>query len=300
MKTRLYSAALLVCGLATANLALAQVPDCGDNDAALAYWRPIAAQNTPANVDSLAVALLQCLSSPNAELRDEIAYGLMTTWLRSKSLSPERQLFLVQQLSTNLASRGTETSLQRSFSALILSELLRADALKAFMTDAQRDVLLHTSSAALSEEDDYRGWDETLGWVHPIAHMADVMWRFALHPALNETQAQEILQAVGNKAAVSEAFYHFNEGDRLARPITILLRREAASPEEFTEWLAQFETPKSTSSWGEAFGSREGLAELHNSKLFIRALADQLQGVDLPGVVQEKLAAVVALLTNLV
>lgn len=300
MFTKLGRAVTTAWALGLASTVSAQAPDCLDTAAALEFWRPIAATAGSADAEALAQPLLQCLNSPNSELRDDIAYGLFSTWLRDEQLSAERQQFLLQRLSANLGSASAELSLQRSFSALIISELLRADALRAFMTPSQREQLLQTSVQALRVERDFRGWEEGLGWVHPIAHMADVMWRFALHPTLTEAQATLILSAVRGKASTAESFYHFNEGDRLARPIAILLRRGALSSSAWLNWLASFDSPNSLSTWSAALGSAAGLNELHNSKLFIRALSDQLRGVELDRPVQEKLEELVAQFTDLV
>lgn len=300
MFAKLSRAAILPCALGLAGIASAQSPDCLDVPAALDYWRPIAAAADSADANTLAEPLLQCLRSPNPELRDDIGYGLFSVWLRNAQLSVDRKQFLLQQLSANLSPATRELSLQRSFSALIISELLRADAIDAFMTTTQREQLLQASAQALRDEQDFRGFEDELGWVHPIAHLADVMWRFSLHPALSEDQAALILTAIGSKVSAAENFYHFNEGDRLARPIAILLRRDASTSAAWLNWFAGFAKPKSVNTWPEAFGSSAGLTELHNTKLFIRALSDQLQGVDLDKPVQEKLDELVALLTELV
>ena len=300
MFAKLSRAAILSCSLGLAGIASAQAPDCLDEPAALDYWRPIAAAANSVDANTLAEPLLQCLKSPNHELRDNIGYGLFSVWLRNAQLSVDRKQFLLQQLSANLSPATRELSLQRSFSALIISELLRADAIDAFMTTTQREQLLQASAQALRDEQDFRGFEDELGWVHPIAHLADVQWRFSLHPALSEDQAVLILIAIGSKVSATESFYHFNEGDRLARPIAILLRRDALTSTAWLNWFAGFAKPKSVNTWPEAFGSAAGLTELHNTKLFIRALSDQLQGVDLDKPVQEKLDELVALLTELV
>ena len=300
MFAKLSKAAILSWAISLTSTASVQSPDCLDASAALDYWRPIAAAADSADADALAEPLLQCLNSPNPELRDNIGYGLFSTWLRNAQISVDRKQFLLQQLSANLSSATRELSLQRSFSALIISELLRADAIDAFMTATQREQLLQASVQALRDEQDFRGFEDELGWVHPIAHLADVLWRFSLHPALSEDQAALILIAIGNKVSAAENFYHFNEGDRLARPIAILLRRDALSSTAWLNWFADFSMPKSVNAWPEAFGSTRGLTELHNTKLFIRTLSDQLQGVELDNAVQEKLDELVALFSELV
>tara|TARA_R110001592_G_scaffold176111_3_gene415569 strand:- start:1388 stop:2290 length:903 start_codon:yes stop_codon:yes gene_type:complete len=300
MFAKLSKATILLCSLGVASIAIAQTPDCLDESAALDYWRSIASVAESAEANVLAEPLLQCLKSPNPELRDDIGYGLFSAWLRNAQLSVDRKQFLLQQLSANLSPANRELSLQRSFSALIISELLRADAIDTFMTTTQREQLLQDSAQALRDEQDFRGFEDELGWVHPIAHLADVMWRFSLHPALSEEQAALILTAVSSKVSATESFYHFNEGDRLARPVVILLRREALTSTAWLNWFAGYATPKSVSTWSETFGSSLGLTELHNTKLFFRALSDQLQGVDLDNAVREKLDELVALFSELV
>jgi hypothetical protein len=177
---------------------------------------------------------------------------------------------------------------------------MRADAIDAFMTKTERDALLQSTAEALQAETDYRGLDAELGWVHPVAHLADVFWRFALHPALDAEQAQQIQRAVISKATPLDASYVFNEGDRLARVISQLMAREVLAEDQWQAWLAQFQTRRDGQDWGTAFASPEGMAELHNAKLFIRALADQIDGSSIPTSLQQSVAELVAMFTSLV
>jgi hypothetical protein len=64
------------------------------------------------------------------------------------------------------------------------------------------------------------------------------------------------------------------------------------------EWLRAFESPQSMDAWSDAFSSREGMAELHNTKLFMRALSDQLAGEETSPQITEPLDALVNGLTQ--
>jgi uncharacterized protein DUF2785 len=280
--------------------------DCLDTRTALEYWRPIREQapTTRAPADSLAVALVACLKSPNSELRDEIAYELFTYWLRSDRLADNTRRALLRDLTGTMsrppAARPDNSSLDRSFSALVLSELMRSDAQKPFMTGEERDVLLDNAIAALGRENDFRGLDAELGWVHPVAHMSDLLWRFALHPDTSSTQAELILIAVGSKIAPDGAIYSFNEGDRLARIVTTIARRKIVDAELVARWISSFETPQSMEKWSDAFQSPAGMSELHNTKQFLRALSDQLAGSGLDPRILEPLAELVDGFTQLI
>jgi hypothetical protein len=273
-------------------------PDCASTQANIAWWQEIYEQRDETRMvtEALARDLLPCLGSANPVLRDTIGYGLYSYWLRNGRLDRDSKGFLQSALQSDLQSND---SLQRSFSALILAELMRADAIDAFMTAADRDALLQRTSDALRAETDYRGLDGELGWVHPVAHLADVLWRFALHPDLDAEQARQIQLAVGSKATPLDASYAFNEGDRLARVISQLMAREVLAEDQWQSWLAQFETRRDGQDWGTAFASPEGMAELHNAKLFIRALADQIDGSSISTSLQQSLAELVAMFTAL-
>ncbi|NKB33198.1 MAG: DUF2785 domain-containing protein [Pseudomonadales bacterium] len=271
-------------------------------ESALSYWRPIRESITEAEHDAnqLATALVSCLGSPNSELRDRIGYELFTYWLRNEQLSQQTKIDLFQQLASNIDQESTANSLLRSFSALILSELLRADNLSTFMSDSERLKLLQQSVLALSNESDYRGLVEDIGWVHPVAHLADVLWRFALHSSLNQQQARLVLEGVRRKAGVTTASYGFNEGDRLARPVSVLIVREILPALAIIEWLNSFNSPAVMDNWYDAFASIEGMNELHNTKLFIRALSDQLQDESINSEIRAMLDELVAVFTAIV
>lgn len=274
-------------------------PDCVASESNLQWWREIAINRDEEriNADALAYDLLPCLGSANSELRDSLGYGLYTYWLRNDLLNTETKGFLYTQLSEGLS---IENTLFRSYSALILSELLRADAIDEFLSNAQRETLLQQAGQALRDEVDFRGLDPELGWVHPIAHLSDVLWRMALHPSLNSDQARQILAAIRNKATPVNEAYQFNEGDRLARVIVTLMQRDLVEASQWLAWFSEFESRMSGEDWGSVFADVEGMKELHNAKLFLRALSDQLEGVNLSAELQGKIDAILAILTDLV
>jgi len=275
-------------------------PDCGDEQAALSFWRTVQDTAEPASetVDSLAMALVPCLASPNPELRDVIGYGLLTRWLRANALDVETRIQLTGDLLSGLAS--PHDSLMRSFSALVLSEILRADTNDSFLGDAQRKAIVDTTISRLVLEDDYRGLVAGLGWVHPVAHMADVLWRAALHPACDAATARAILQGVLAQIAPMATSYQFNEPDRLARPVAVIIGRELLPAPELVDWLRRLATRSDGRAWSSAFADPAGMRELGNSKAFARALSDQLAERSIDPVVADQLQALVRLFTQLV
>jgi len=295
---------------ATATALLGAIPansypapvDCTDTETALAFWRPIREQFADAElpVDELAPQLVPCLGSPDPELRDQIAYELFASWLRGERLADTTRRELLRDLTPPLRDPQADSALRRSFSALILAELMRSDANNAFMTTADRADLLATAAVALQREDDFRGLEPGIGWVHPVAHLADLLWRFALHPATTPADAEVILGAVRIKVAPTATFYTFNEGDRLARVVATLIQRNLLDAGKQNAWLGTFNAPRSMERWSDAFRSPQGMAELHNTKQFLRALSDQLEGVELEPEVAQTLDTLVQGFTGLI
>jgi len=302
------AAALAIVAILSQGLSVAEPAglDCLDTNAALDYWRPIheQARNSNRPADALALELVSCLGSPNKELRDQIGYELFSGWLRSEQLNDDTRARLLKTLSSAIedppSDKSGDKTLRRSFSALILAELMRSDAQKPFASDADRDILLHSAIAAIEREDDFRGLDQELGWVHPVAHLSDLLWRFALHPETSSAQAEAILNSVKSKVAPAGAIYTFNEGDRLARIVATIISKELVDPAHVGKWLMTFAAPQTNDKWSAAFASPEGMAELHNSKQFLRALSDQLEGVELDPKISDPLDALVQGFTQLI
>ncbi len=275
--------------------------NCLDEEDTLAYWHDIREQATTAELaaDALALELVSCLGSENPELRDRIGFELLTYWLRQEKLSNDTRKALLTELTARLGDTKDDAVLSRSFSALVLSEVLRSDSIEPFMTGPERDVLLNATIVALAHETDFRGLDAVIGWVHPVAHMSDILWRFALHPDTTAEQARVLLDAVRSKVAPVSAAYSFGESDRLSRVVVTVIQRDLVGAETVADWVRQFETPQSMEKWSEAYQSPQGMTELHNTRQFLRALSDQLQGVEVDPLITGPLTELVKGFTQL-
>lgn len=253
-------------------------PGCTEKDKV--FWRALkASQGVPeagVSVDSLGPVLVRCLGSPDPELRDGLAYELLTAWMRSGALSDAalRPLTaaLVGQLSDGLGDVGKDTVFRRTFSALVLSEVIRRDNLQSFLSPEAFSQVLSAAVRYLVEEKDLRGFSGTRGWMHGVAHGSDLLWRLAMSPRVQQEELEQILQAVATKIAPPEHSYIHNESDRLARVVLAVLRRGLVPPGSLGRWLEAVATPQGMASWEESFRSEAGLARLHNTKSFLRAL----------------------------
>ncbi len=244
------------------------------------FWRALKEkQGVPEagmSVEGLAPVLVTCLGSTDPELRDGLAYELLTMWMRSGALSDAALGALTEkllgQMREGLGQRGQDTVFRRAFSALVLSEVIRRDNLQPFLSPEAFTQVLTAAVGYLEGEKDLRGFSDTRGWAHGVAHGADLLWRLAMSPRLGQEGLERILQAVATQVAPPGHAYIHNESDRLARVVVTVLLRGQVPPEAFAHWLEGLVSPEGMKSWEESFRSEAGLARLHDAKQFLRAL----------------------------
>jgi hypothetical protein len=214
--------------------------------------------------DRLATDLVDCLSSTDPMLRDEIAFGGLQAWLCAGALTPARRREIGTALMAALRQPDAD-GFGAPFAALALSEVVRADRLRPLWTAAERQGVLDTATAWMKSVRDHRGFEPGAGWRHAVAHGADLLMQLALNPSLDKAQLDAILAAVASQMMPGSGHsYVHGEGERLARPLLFVARRGLHSEAEWTAWFA-----RATAAAALPPGvppQMESLARVHNLK----------------------------------
>jgi hypothetical protein len=256
-------------------------PSCPQGVMDKTFFRGIVQNNytAPSNVpiDDVVSTLMECLASPDSELRDTYGFEILSRWIRRGVLKPDSLKRMVATLTPNLkiglGERNTNTTFRRSFSALVLSELIRQDNLTLYLEKPVVLALLEAGSSYLSAEQDLRGFDAQLGYVHGVAHGADVLFRLASSSKLEKPELQKILESVRSKVApTGSTAYAYGEDERLARVVIAVLARGQFSPAEWSAFVQPILAPAPFPSWSEIWFDVAGLAKRHNTKLFLLSL----------------------------
>lgn len=183
------------------------------------------ADQTPGELIAL---LTTMLADPDAAVRDGTAYPILATWILRGHLD-DQLASLGETMVATLRHRDTQA---RTFAALILATVVRRDAVAARL-DAEVVRRWRESFAAWwVGEQDIRGYDDTLGWLHAVAHGADVVRAFATTPQSDAEDLGALLDAVTRRLLAPNP-YRFTqfEAERLAYAIAITLcRPEIADP----------------------------------------------------------------------
>jgi hypothetical protein len=199
----------------------------------------------------LAPQLSRMLGSPDPELRDEIAFDILSTWIyQTRVLTPDDLRPLIVEwrgnLTKDVGSAGTDSVELRSFSALTLSIVVARDNDAPFLTEPEFRAMLASALAYAQAERDFRGYDPEKGWLHSTAHTADLLKFLARSRYITPADQGAILAAVAHKLRDSNTVFTFGEDERLARTVLSIINRKDFDQAAFRQWLTSIrpEPPK--------------------------------------------------------
>jgi hypothetical protein len=249
------------------------------------FWRSVA-ENDGALPDGYTIAaltpeLLESLGSTDAELRDDLAYPILDTWIHTGGYTHDELRTLLAQLGQNLSvglgePAGDKVFL-RTFSILVANEILEEDNLQPFLAEAEVRAWLGRALAYLAGERDLRGYIAGQGWAHSAAHTADTLWVFTRNRYLGAPDLERILDAIAAKViAPVEHVFLYREDQRLAAVVISALQRDLLEMPFLAAWLGGMAQPADRAPWREAYQSLEQISAFYNTLAFLRSVYFQL------------------------
>lgn len=241
------------------------------------FWKAIAQGHylpEGYTVDSLTPELLDYLSSPDAELRDEIAVEILTNWILAGFYPLEKMRELMHKwivdLSFGIGEDGTNSVLRRSFAALMLSIIAFREWKAPFLTEEEIHTLLDKAIEYCKAEKDVRGYDEEMGWLHSPAHTADLLKFIARSDMTTADDHRRILDAVAEKVTARRrmVFVH-SEYERLSWVVLEIAKREILNRDDFAVWIQKLMDVKLHDTGKQ---NMEFHAMYQNTKHFLRAV----------------------------
>jgi hypothetical protein len=170
------------------------------------------------DLDELSAAL----RSPDPAVRDDRAYTELAR------LIPELTGAQRLRLGDELAGRFTDAEIQsRAFAPLVLARLVEAGAYRPGWQEA--------FARWYPAETDLRGYDAELGWLHAVAHGADLLGAFGRHPAAEPVPLLSL--ATARLLAPGGQLFDAMEDDRLGCAIALVLTRAELTERQSVEWL---------------------------------------------------------------
>jgi hypothetical protein len=226
------------------------------------------------SADALAQELSSLLGSPDAELRDDLAYSILSDWVYRRDLLSNSTLLALTDtwranLKDGLGETNTDSVLKRSFSALCLSLMATREAKAPFMGSERYHQLVAEAVKYLQAERDLRGYDAKLHWIHATAHTADLLAALAGSSQLTAPEQVEILDAISSRLATASEMYTQGEQDRLAAAVVEIILRTDFVSTHFESWLIGLQS-QDRDVWTQT--TPAALARYQNHGYFLHAL----------------------------
>ena len=245
---------------------------------------------------ALALALLDCLASPDPELRDGVAFDAISHWARAKALTPATLQSIRTTLLPRLVAEADPNGFAQPFAALTLAEVARADRVQPFLSDGERAELVRAATTYVASVADYRGFDASEGWRHGVAHGADLLLQLSLNLALDRAQLDAILAAVASQVMPATGhFYIYGESERLMAPVFYIGRRGALSSAEWSDWFGRLVARRPNA----VPPTQSSLAANHDLAAFLLPLYASLRESGTPEMQAQMLPAVTAAIKSL-
>ncbi|MCM3131318.1 DUF2785 domain-containing protein [Paenibacillus polysaccharolyticus] len=216
--------------------------------------------------------MLHNIGTVDAQLRDELIYTTLSHWIPGLSLTTSELEHILttvldrDHLLYGLGETHSDSVFTRSFSMLVIPLLFMRHALSPFLSSERihqiKDVVYHN----VREEKDYRGYDETKGWAHAVAHAADVLEDLAQYNELDEADLSTMLDLVYEKMTISDRVYSDGEDERMITPVMCILDRNILSQASIQQWIQRFGTVENESEFLPAFRQK------NNIKNFLKSL----------------------------
>lgn len=233
-------------------------------------------------LENLTDILFSYLGSTDPELRDEIAYMVYANWLKREMYSSETIKSHVDKLLANLdkgiGETESDTVFVRTFSILLLAEIVHNDNKKPLLEKDQLKAILSKGLWYLGAEKDARGYIPIKGWAHGLAHAADLILVLARNRQVDGGDLWSMLATISNKIVHStNHVYIHGEDERLANGIVAIMRRDLISLNQLEAWAESLIRPDGK-DWKGAYMDDEQNRSFQNTRNLLRSVYFALLG----------------------
>jgi uncharacterized protein DUF2785 len=215
-----------------------------------AFWVALRASGftVPQDVAVLPLALeaAALLASTDPELRDDIAYSAIESWVYRQQRLDRHELERLRTTLAGNARRGlgdgpNDGLFLRSFSLLALAVLAAEDMKRPFLGPQHFEDLIDIAINELAHERDLRGYVPGKGWGHATAHCADLLKFLARSERLLAQQQPRMVNAIAGRLRSAGLVFVWGEDARLATALSAIATRADADPAPFIEWCKRLE-----------------------------------------------------------
>jgi len=223
--------------------------------------------------------LLDNIGHLDSEIRDRLIYPCLAHLLHDKIFDNMLLVKITKELISNkyltydLENTEEYSVLRRSFTLLQLVILVYVHNRDGLFEDSLFENIYDNFMDYFGKELILTGYKKEVGWMHSIAHSADLFAQIFKSKELKENQAEEAMISIRDKFVISSYNYVSDEGERMTTAIVNLIKREILSQEFWLKWIADFETYPKVSDYPQVYILK------NNRKYLLSALYFRLSSV---------------------
>ncbi len=236
--------------------------------------------------------LMEHIGEKDAEIRDGLVYPNLAHLLNDKHFDEDQlndiatDLISEQYLTFDIENYVDYSVLTRSFSVLQLAVLVHVH---------NRDHVIHGKIIQnlftkflkyFTMEEDVRGYNEEVGFMHSIAHSADLFAQLMQVEFFHEKEIKTMFTVIIDKYQTKDFFFMYDEDERMVNAIMNGLQREILDQEFIEGWIDSFANYKKPKNWPQAYYIT------NNVKVFLRSLYFRVLDHEKYGFVAEKIKKV--------
>lgn len=226
-------------------------------------------------VTELTGELVGYLGSPNQELRETFAYAILSYWIERGEYSSKQlrdlTMHMLSNLNVGLKEKDSDAVFLRSYSLLMLGEIVARDNHQNFLTESEVKNLLRWTLEYLLVERDLRGYVKRKGWATCVGHAADLLRRLARNRYVDRNDLESILTTVAQRVThPSEHVFVHGEDERLVLAVWAALARQEVTMPFMINWLARLVQVMHLQSADGSFDPRVHGA-IQNTRNFLRS-----------------------------
>lgn len=228
----------------------------------------------------LAHKLIENIGDMDSEVRDRLIYVNLAHLFYDGHFDKTQLLHFFELLSSekyllyDMENNVSHSELTRSFTILQLVYLIYLHNKDPYLTNKQYMDFYVKFIQYFDSESVLQGYDEQVGWMHTIAHSADLIAQIVKSEEMNKKTLEEILTVIKKKFAISNYCYVSDEDERMVNAIINALDRNILEEDFLQGWVTSFGEIEKPKSYPEAYNFKSNVKNLLRS-LYFRILDDK-------------------------
>lgn len=175
--------------------------------------------------DSFLINNISDLEIFDPKIRDELVYVVFCTWILNGYISKKALhevltiLLSDNYIYFNIDSNLLKYAVKRTFSWLIIAAIIEYDNKSSFLTKSELRIVLSSLKRYFESEKKYTGYSLKYGWVHSIAHCADVLLELLRSKNVSDKDKDGISLLIIRIITQTKEYFVYREEERLCKAI---------------------------------------------------------------------------------